>query len=238
MSEEEFISFFKMELERNNLDILNIDYKKMYIYMKEILKWNECINLTAIKNEQDFIIKHFVDSLTVLEFINQNDKVLDLGTGAGFPGIPIKLSKDVDIVLLDSINKKLDVIRQIIQSFNLNKIECIHGRAEDIARDKKYREQFDVVVARAVSNLPTLLEYMMPFVKVGGKVICMKGPNVEEELENSKVALKVLCGTIEKIEKKNIDDELVRNIVVIKKNSSTPNKYPRGQGKPLKSPII
>lgn len=139
--------------------------------------------------------------------------------------------------MVDSVNKKLNVIRDIIPKIKLEDIECIHTRAEDLAKNVKYRESYDVVTSRAVANLTTLVEYMLPFVKVGGKIICMKGPNVEEELAESKKAISILGGKIEQIENINIDSDYERNIIIIKKEKPTPKQYPRGQGKPLKEPI-
>jgi 16S rRNA (guanine527-N7)-methyltransferase len=238
MELSEFEVYFKEECTKNNINIENIDIEKFYIYMREILEWNEKVNVTAIKDEKEFIVKHFIDSLTILEYIEDNKKVLDIGTGAGFPGIPIKIAKPSNkVVLVDSVNKKLNVIRDIIPKISLENIECIHGRAEDLAHDKKYRESFDIVTSRAVANLNTLVEYMLPFLKIGGKIICMKGPNYEEELEQSRKAISILGGKIEKIENRFVSEELERSIIIIKKIKETPKQYPRGQGKPLKTPI-
>lgn len=238
MEKNEFLEFIKEECEKNNIQISNEEIEKLYIYMKEILEWNEKVNVTAIKDEKEFIVKHFIDSLTIEKYITNGEKVLDIGTGAGFPGIPIKITKNKSHVdLVDSVNKKLNVIRDIIPKIKLEDIECIHTRAEDLAKNVKYRESYDVVTSRAVANLTTLVEYMLPFVKVGGKIICMKGPNVEEELAESKKAISILGGKIEQIENINIDSDYERNIIIIKKEKPTPKQYPRGQGKPLKEPI-
>lgn len=238
MEKNEFLEFMKEECEKNNIQISNEEIEKLYIYMKEILEWNEKVNVTAIKDEKEFIVKHFIDSLTIEKYITNGEKVLDIGTGAGFPGIPIKITKNKSHVdLVDSVNKKLNVIRDIIPKIKLEDIECIHTRAEDLAKNVKYRESYDVVTSRAVANLTTLVEYMLPFVKVGGKIICMKGPNVEEELAESKKAISILGGKIERIENINIDSDYERNIIIIKKEKPTPKQYPRCQGKPLKEPI-
>lgn len=238
MEKNEFLEFMKEECKKNNIQISNEEIEKLYIYMKEILEWNEKVNVTAIKDEKEFIVKHFIDSLTIEKYITNGEKVLDIGTGAGFPGIPIKITKNKSHVdLVDSVNKKLNVIRDIIPKIKLEDIECIHTRAEDLAKNVKYRESYDVVTSRAVANLTTLVEYMLPFAKVGGKIICMKGPNVEEELTESKKAISILGGKIEQIENINIDSDYERNIIIIKKEKPTPKQYPRGQGKPLKEPI-
>ena len=210
-----------------------------YDYMIQILEWNQKINLTSITNEKEFIIKHFIDSLTVNKYLEGKQSIIDIGTGAGFPGMPLKIvNKEKKIVLVDSINKKLNVIRNINERIKLDNLEIIHSRAEDLGINSQYREKFDVATTRAVSNLSTILEYMLPFVKVGGLAICMKGPNYEDELKLATKAISVLGGKLEKIENINIDRELQRNLVIIKKIKNTPNKYPRGKAKPLKEPII
>lgn len=239
MNIDEFILKFKEEAEKNEIiDIDNEKIKQLYDYMKNILKWNEVINLTAIKDENEFIMKHFIDSLTILKYINENSKMIDIGTGAGFPGMPVKIVKpNLDITLVDSVNKKINVLKDIAEKMSIQKINLIHSRIEDIANQKEYREQFDYVTSRALSNITTLSEYMLPFLKINGKAICMKGPNFEEELENSKKAIDLLGGKIDKIDKLNINNELERNIIIIKKVKTTPKIYPRGKGKPLKEPL-
>lgn len=238
MELNEFEIFFKEELDKNNLIVEKSSYEKFYIYMKKVLDWNTKINVTAVREEKDFIVKHFIDSLMISKYVLGNKKVIDIGTGAGFPGIPIKLyNENLDITLIDSINKKLNVIRDSIIDLKLNKIDIIHSRAEDLANQNQYREKFDVATTRAVSNLSTILEYMLPFIKVGGIAVCMKGPNYQEELENARNAINILGGKIECIENFNINTEYERNIIIIKKVKGTPNKYPRGGNKPLKEPI-
>ena len=238
MNLEEFQNIFKEECSKNNMEFKENVSEKFYQYMNLILEWNEKINVTAIKDEKEFIVKHFIDSLTISSFVRDSDRVLDIGTGAGFPGIPVKLyHPNIDATLIDSVNKKIMVLNDVIKKLQLVKIEALHIRAEDLAKDLNYRESFDVVTTRAVSSLATISEYMLPFVKVGGMAICMKGPNIEQELEDSKKAIKLLGGEIEKIEKIQIDNEFERNIIVIKKTNKTDKKYPRGQGKPAKEPI-
>lgn len=238
MEFKEFEVFFEKELNKNNLSVKKESYIKFYEYMKKILDWNTKINVTAVRDEENFIIKHFIDSLMINKYIDGKLKVIDIGTGAGFPGIPIKLyNEDLDITLIDSINKKLNVIRDSILGLDLNNIDIIHSRAEDLAVKPEYREMYDVSTTRAVSNLSTILEYMMPFIKVGGRAVCMKGPNYQEELENARAAIKVLGGQVEAIENFNINTEYERNIIIIKKIKETPKKFPRGGNKPLKEPI-
>ena len=238
MDFEEFCNEYKKELKNININIEEKDLKLFYEYMKKAIEWNEKINITAITDEKMFIVKHFVDSLTVNKYLENKKTLIDIGTGAGFPGIPLKiLNKDCKMTLIDSVNKKLNVIRDITKEMDLGELEIIHTRAEDLANNEKYREKYDVATTRAVSNLTTILEYMLPFIKVGGIAICMKGPNVETELEESQKAINVLGGKLEKVEKIIIDDELERNIVIIKKIKNTPKNFPRCGGKPLKEPI-
>lgn len=235
MEYNEFEELFMQLANEYNIKI-NGDINKYYKYMNSIIEKNQFINLTSITEPKEFVIKHFIDSLVVSNYIEGN-KVLDIGTGAGFPGVPLAInSLDKSFVLIDSVNKKLDVIRGTIKELDINNIEVIHSRAEDLANNEKYREKFDVVVSRAVANLTTLVEYMLPFVKVGGICICMKGPNYENEVDEARKAISILGGKIEKVLNLDIEGN-ERNIIFIRKNSSTPTKYPRGQGKPLKEPI-
>lgn len=238
MNLQEFQEVFKIECANNNIIFEQNKSEKLYNYMNLILDWNEKINLTAIKDEKEFVVKHFIDSLTVNSLLTNVKRVLDIGTGAGFPGIPLKIyNQDSEFTLIDSVNKKIMVLNDVIEKLELGKIEALHIRAEELAKNLNYRESFDIVTTRAVSNLSTISEYMLPFVKIGGKAICMKGPSVEQEMEDAKNAIKLLGGEIEKIEKFNINDELERNLIVIKKINKTDKKYPRGQGKPAKEPI-
>lgn len=233
-----FCNIFKDELLRNNLNS-NLNYKAFYKYMKELLIWNEKINLTAIKDEKEFIIKHFIDSLTIKSLVHDGAKVIDVGTGGGFPGIPLKIACDsLDVTLIDSVNKKIMVVNDIIEKLQLNDIKAIHSRAEDIAHNEEFREKYDFATSRAVSNLTTLIEYLLPFVKVGGKVICMKGANYEDEIKNSLKAIKILGGEIDSVISFKIDDEFERNIIIINKVTNTSLKYPRNSGLPLKKPLI
>lgn len=208
--------------------------------MVNLLEWNEKINLTAITDENEIIIKHFIDSLTIYKYVCGCENLIDIGTGAGFPGIPLKIvDEKVKITLLDSLNKRIIFLEEIIKQIKLKNINAIHLRAEEAGINKEYRQKYDIATSRAVANLSTLVEYMLPFIKVGGKCICMKGANIEQELEESKKAIKVLGGEIEKIEKITIPDtDYIRNIIIIKKVAETPNKYPRKAGKPSKEPIV
>ena len=230
---------FVQRLKDFNIKINDEQIKKFMNYMNLLLEWNEKINLTAITQPDEVKLKHFVDSLTVLKYINDDDKVIDIGTGAGFPGIPLKImNENTKITLLDSLNKRINFLNIVIETLNLRNIQAIHGRAEEIARNKLYREKYDVAVSRAVANLSTLTEYMLPFVKVGGKCICMKGANVNEELERAQNAIKELGGEIKRVDNFYLsDNDNERNIIVIKKVKETNPKYPRKAGTPSKEPL-
>ena len=231
-----FKEIIENDLKYINLEITDESKENLYKYMNNLIEWNQKINLTAIKNEEEIILKHFVDSIYIKNMVK--GRVLDIGSGAGFPGIPLKLvNSNINLVSIDSVNKKINFQKDTVEKLSLNNIEIIHTRAEDLAQNKDYREQFDFVVSRAVANLSTLSEYMLPFTKIGGKCICMKGPNCLEEIDNAKNAIKLLGGRIEKIEEYKIADGIDRVLVVISKEKSTNKIYPRGQGKPSKDPL-
>lgn len=223
-----------------DINLTETQIKKFFEYMQLLLEWNEKINLTAITEVDDIILKHFIDSLTVIKYIKENDKIIDVGTGAGFPGIPVGiLNLDADIILLDSLNKRINFLNEVCNKLELKNIRTIHGRAEDFGQTKETRENFDIAVSRAVANMTTLVEYLIPFVKVGGCAICMKGPEIDEELSKAKFAIKELGGKVEKVEKFILpNSDIERNIVIIKKISDTPNKYPRKAGTPSQSPMF
>lgn len=238
MEEDEFYKKIKEVFNKGNIEITRIQAEKFYLYMKELLEWNEKINLTAITDENEIIIKHFMDSVTILNKIENKRNIIDIGTGAGFPGIPIAIMNEkIEITLLDSLNKRIIFLNDIIKKLNLNNVKAIHGRAEDIAHNIEYREKYDIVTSRAVAPLNTLLEYMLPFNKVDGICICMKGSNIDE-IVNANKSIKELGGEmncIEKIILPNTDME--RNLIIIKKVKNTHKKYPRKAGIPKKSPI-
>lgn len=221
-----------------NVEITDSQIEKFYIYMYRILEWNKKINLTAIEDEDEIILKHFIDSLTIQKYIKDCKNMIDIGTGAGFPGIPIAIINDqINITLLDSLNKRINFLNDVIQELKLDNVVAIHGRAEDIAKLKTYREKYDVVTSRAVAQLNILLEYMLPFNKLNGKTISMKGSNIEE-IKDATNALNELGGKIEKIE--NIvlpNTNIQRNIIIVEKIKETSKKYPRKAGIPKKEPL-
>ena len=239
MEFSDFKTSLKEKLEKININVNDTQVKKFYDYMNLLIKWNEKINLTAIIEPNDIILKHFIDSITIENSIKNDSKVIDVGTGAGFPGIPLSIIRnDLKISLMDSLNKRINFLDEVIKENCLNNVDTIHSRAEELGRNKDYREQFDVATSRAVASLDVLLEYMLPFVKVGGYCICMKGSNIDEELENSKKALTLLNGKIENIIKFELpESDYGRNIIVVKKTASTPGRYPRKPGTPSKEPI-
>lgn len=209
---------------------------------KSLLKeWNEKINITAITEDRDIDIKHFLDSLSIVKdgYIQDGSKIIDIGTGGGFPGVPIKILKpDTQVTLLDGLNKRLKFLDIVIEELGLDGIETIHGRAEELSRKKEYRESYDIAVSRAVASLNTLLEYCLPFVKVGGYFIAMKGPEVDEEIEVSKKALEKLGGELEeRIDVRLPYSDITHNLLFIKKVKNTPSAYPRGKGNPKKKPL-
>ena len=213
--------------------------RQFYTYMNLLIEWNKKINLTAIVEEKDIIIKHFLDSLTISKYINSNQKIMDIGTGAGFPGIPLKIfQENINMNLVDSLNKRITFLNEVVNKIELKNIVAIHSRAEDLAKIEEHREKYDIVVSRAVAKLNTLLEYMMPFIKVGGTCICMKGSNIEE-LEESKKAIEILGGKLEKVDEIVLPNtDIKRNNIIIKKIKNTPKEYPRKAGIPTKNPII
>ena len=239
MEKEEFSKKLKDTMKKINIEITDKQVNYFYNYMNLLLEWNEKINLTAITEENDIILKHFVDCGTILKYIKDNSSIIDIGTGAGFPGIPLKiLNNSLKITLMDSLNKRIIFLNNVIEELKLSNIEAIHARAEELARNRNYREKFDIVTSRAVANLSTLSEYMLPFVKKNGIAISMKGSNIDEELNNSKKAIKILGGKIEKIDNFNLaETDNLRNIIILRKIEKTPKEFPRKAGKPSKEPI-
>lgn len=208
--------------------------KKYKAYTDYLLEVNSHTNLTTITDPEEIELKHFKDSLTVLDYIKEGDKVLDLGAGAGFPGIPLRIEKDFDLTLIDSVNKKVNFMNEVIEILGLSNARAIHTRAEDFAKEN--REGFDVVVSRAVANMSTLSELCLPFVKVGGLFIALKGPKADEEVKSAANALEILGGEVIKMEEIDLDGNERVNVIV-KKVRSCKKTYPRGQNLPKRKPL-
>lgn len=240
MLSEKNIELLKEGAKEYSISLSSMQIDKFSQYARLLAEWNEKINLTAITDPEGIVIKHFLDSLSIAQFIPDETKTLiDVGTGAGFPGIPLKIVKEnLKVTLLDSLDKRVRFLNEISNNLILKDIVSVHGRAEDFGVDKKYRERFDFVTARAVANLPVLLEYCLPFVNIGGMFIAMKGPDAKKELKESHKALDILGGEIEDVKFFTLpNSDIERYVILIKKCRHTPTNYPRKSGKPTKQPI-
>lgn len=219
-------------------DLSDLQVTRLCEFGDLLLDWNQRLNLTRITDPHEVILKHFIDSMVLVKYIS-GETFADLGTGAGFPGLPLKiLCPDLDIVLMDSLKKKLGFLDIVIKTLNLKGIKTVHARVEDFGRDIHYRGHFDTVSSRAVARLPVLLEYAMPVIKVNGFFLAPKGPQFEAELAESKKALLLLGGKVEGIELFSLGEGAEHRAVIrIKKMKETPSQYPRQAGTPTKSPI-
>lgn len=229
-----------------NIEISDDQINCFEKYYELLIEKNKVMNLTAITEKEDVIVKHFIDSIALIPYlldkginINNKLKIIDIGTGAGFPGLPLKIMMpDVKFTLLDSLNKRVSFLNEVIDELKLKDIEALHGRAEDYASDNKYREKYDICVSRAVANLSTLSEYCIPFVKEDGFFISYKAGESEEEINNSKNAIKILGGKINKVEEFVLPGtDVSRVFVFIRKLELTDKKYPRKAGVPAKKPL-
>ena len=229
-----------------NIEISDDQINCFEKYYELLIEKNKVMNLTAITDKEDVIVKHFIDSIALIPYlldkginINNKLKIIDIGTGAGFPGLPLKIMMpDVKFTLLDSLNKRVSFLNEVIDELELKDIEALHGRAEDYASDNKYREKYDICVSRAVANLSTLSEYCIPFVKEDGYFISYKAGESEEEINNSKNAIKILGGKINKVEEFVLPGtDASRVFVFIRKQELTDKKYPRKAGVPAKKPL-
>lgn len=232
---------FKSGLNKLEIELSESQVQQFLTYYEMLIEKNKVMNLTAITEFEDVVEKHFLDSLSLIQQmdLNQGLKVLDLGTGAGFPGIPLKIAfPELELVLMDSLNKRINFLNEVIDALKLEKIIAVHGRAEEMARKPEYREQFDLCVSRAVANLASLSEYCLPFVAVGGHFISYKSGEIEEEVNQSKKAIFLLGGKIENVKKfRLVETEAERSFVRIEKVKKTPKTYPRKAGTPSKNPI-
>lgn len=238
---DKFVGVMREELSEFSIELSEQQLHQFYQYFELLVEWNKVMNLTAITELEDVVTKHFVDSLSLVKAVPDlsDEKILDMGTGAGFPGIPLKIAfPKLRITLLDSLNKRINFLNEVIGQLQLSEIEAVHGRAEDFGRDKLYREQYDYCVSRAVANLSTLSEYCMPYVKIGGAFIPYKSGKIEEELNQAKGAVKLLGGKIEEVVTFVLPKtDVERSFVIVRKTEGTSKKYPRKAGLPSKEPL-
>lgn len=233
-------NYIKQKFDEIDIKLSDNQINQFYKYFEMIVEKNKVMNLTAITEFEDIVIKHFIDSILISKSIEMNEihSLIDIGTGAGFPGIPLKIIyPNIDMVLMDSLNKRVKFLKEVCEELKLSKIDVIHSRAEDLAKNDEYREKFDLAVSRAVAYLSTLSEYCIPFVKVDGKFVSYKSDNVEDEINNSKNAVKILGASIDDIKYVNLDNDTKRSFVIISKKKNTSKKYPRKAGMPSSSPL-
>ena len=232
---------FDQELEMLGIQLTDVQKEQFDRYYELLIEWNRVMNLTGITEYDEVNLKHFTASLTIVRIKNMKNvsTLIDVGTGAGFPGIPIKIAfPHIKVTLLDSLNKRIKFLNQVVEELDLKDVVTLHGRAEDYAKKEEYREQFDLCASRAVANLCTLSEYCLPFVKKGGCFISYKSADSDEEIEQSKKALDILGGKIEKVDKFVLPgSDMGRTLVMVEKVKNTPRKYPRKAGVPSKEPL-
>ena len=237
-----FAEILKKAAEEYGISLSETQLQQFDRYQELLVEWNQKMNLTALTEPKDVAIKHMIDSVRVYDekWFSEGMSVIDVGTGAGFPGLPLKiLCPSLKVTLLDSLNKRVKFLETVVSELGLSDIVCVHARAEEAARQKQYREKFDAVVSRAVARLPILAEYDLPFVRVGGFFAAMKGAKYEEEAEEAKEAVKLLGGgepVLREIKLPGLEDK--RGIIYIRKEKKTPSVYPRKAGTPEKNPIL
>lgn len=223
--------------ERNNIKLTSLQASQFEEFYNLLIEWNKKINLTSITEPNQVIIKHFLDSVISESLFAKGCFIIDIGCGAGFPGIPLKILRpDISLTLVDSVRKKTNFVQEVVCKLKLRKVSTLHSRAEDLASSKDYREQFDVCIARAVAELNVLSEYCLPFVKIGGKFFAYKSKSVAEELSNAAKSIKTLGGEIENLQNFEFEN-LSRSIVIIKKSVPSPSNFPRGKNLPRTNPI-
>lgn len=238
MSREDILIQAARELD---IELSEIQVNQFIKYYEILVEWNSFMNLTGITEYDEVVVKHFIDSLLIVKAfdLSGTKSLIDVGTGAGFPGIPLKIIyPDIKVVLLDSLNKRIKFLNEVISQLELTKIETIHGRAEDFGKDKNFREKFDLCVSRAVANLATLSEYCIPFVKKNGYFIPFKSGKIAEEVEEAKKAVKLLGGKLEEVKPLMLPNtDIERSFIIVNKKESTNKLYPRSAGKPSKEPL-
>ena len=231
----------KEKMKLAGIDLSDMQAEQFLEYYNLLIEWNSFMNLTSITDFEEVIIKHFVDSALLKNIIELElvDNLLDIGTGAGFPAIPLKIIyPNLKITMIDSLNKRIKFLEEVVNRLKLTNIVALHGRAEDYAREKEHREVYEVVVSRAVANLSTLSEYCLPYTKIGGSFIAYKSEKISEEINLAKKAIELLGGKIEKqVDYELLDTGMYRNLCDIRKVKATSNKYPRKAGLPSKEPL-
>lgn len=237
----EYIKILDEELQKLSIELTDRQKEQFIKFYEMLVEWNKVMNLTGITEYDEVVSKHFIDSLSIVKITDMSsiNTIIDVGTGAGFPGIPLKIAfPDIEITLLDSLNKRIKFLNTVAEELGLKGLSTIHGRAEDYAKQPEYREKYDLCVSRAVANLATLSEYCLPYVKKEGMFIPYKSGEIDEELENSKKAVHILGGNIENTIKFQLPGtDIGRSFVIVKKKSCTPKKYPRKAGLPSKEPL-
>lgn len=236
-----FYSIMKEAVADVNMNLTEEQYDKFIKYMRLVQEWNQKINLTAITEDEEFIKKHFIDCIKAFKSdeLKSAKTLIDVGTGAGFPGLPIAIMReDLNVTLLDSLNKRINFLNIVINELGLKNVVTIHSRAEDGARKKELRENFDIATSRAVANMTVLSEFCLPYVKVGGHFVALKGPAIEDELKDSRNALGVLGGRLKQVIELEIEDtDLKHNVVIVSKEKECPKSYPRKAGIVTKKPL-
>jgi 16S rRNA (guanine527-N7)-methyltransferase len=229
-------------LKERGIELTDMQAAQFEIYFNELVEWNGKMNLTAITEREQVYIKHFYDSLSLAFYVDlqKTATMADIGSGAGFPSVPLKIMfPHLKVTIVDSLNKRIIFLKQLVEKLELSDIHCVHGRAEDISRLQRYRDQFDLVTARAVANLSVLNEFCLPFVRKGGIFVAMKGSDVNEEVTKAAYSLHELKGEIKQVDRMQLPlDQSTRHLIQIEKLNTTPAKYPRKAGLPLKTPLM